>query len=180
MADGAGGVDSQALTVSVTNLPGLTLIGGNGAQTLTGGGEEDTLRGGNARDILIGGGGNDSLSGGNGADNLSGGAGNDRLAGGDGADRLNGGLGNDRLTGGDGADVFVFDAGFGRDVITDFTRGFDKIEIGNALFANFAALQASAATNASGNTLITFDANNTIELVGVRVNQLTAGDFVFT
>ena len=161
VADGAGGIDSQALTVSVANLPGQTLVGGNGAQTLTGGGEEDTLTGGNARDILIGAGGNDVLSGNNGADSL------------------NGGAGNDRLTGGNGPDAFVFDPGFGQDVIADFTINTDKIEIDNAVFANFAALQASASTNASGNTVISFDASNTIELIGVNVNQLSANDFVF-
>ena len=161
VADGAGGIDSQALTVSVANLPGQTLVGGNGAQTLTGGGEEDTLTGGNARDILIGAGGNDVLSGNNGADSL------------------NGGAGNDRLTGGNGPDAFVFDPGFGRDVIADFTINTDKIEIDNAVFANFAALRASASTNASGNTVISFDASNTIELIGVNVNQLSANNFVF-
>lgn len=48
------------------------------------------------------------------ADDLRGGAGNDSVT---------GGAGNDTLAGGSGADAFVFDAGFGKDTITDFTAG---------------------------------------------------------
>lgn len=64
--------------------------------------------------------GRDSLHGGSGADKLYGGAGNDRLFGDDGMDRLWGGIGNDGLTGGAQSDIFVFQNGFGRDIIRDF------------------------------------------------------------
>jgi hypothetical protein len=69
---------------------------------------------------------NDSITGNSGANLLNGGSGNDIL---------NGGLGNDILTGGAGNDVFVYTStldspsGANRDVITDFQRGFDRIDL---------------------------------------------------
>ncbi len=47
---------------------GLTLEGGNGKDTLTGGDGDDILDGGNGKDKLTGGGGDDALDGGNGKD----------------------------------------------------------------------------------------------------------------
>lgn len=80
--------------------------------------------------------GNDTMFGNGGNDTLEGGAGLDLLYGGNGRDRLLGGAGGDRLTGGAGADVFVFstmtDLGMtaaGTDVIVDFTRGQDRIDL---------------------------------------------------
>ena len=76
-----------------------------------------------------------SLSGGNGKDRLTGSLGNDRLNGGAGNDVLVGGNGKDTLTGGTGKDRFDFDfvadagKGMNRDVITDFVRGQDKIDL---------------------------------------------------
>src|SRR5205085_6440805 len=49
--------------------------------------------------------------------------GNDSLYGGAGADTLNGGAGNDILSGGGGNDTFVYAAGGGQDVVTDFAAG---------------------------------------------------------
>jgi len=67
---------------------------------------------------------------------LSGEAGNDTLSGGEGNDTLVGGTGSDRLTGDAGNDIFGFasvshspNTSSGRDVITDFTRGQDKIDL---------------------------------------------------
>ena len=55
--------------------------------------------------------------------------GNDVLIAGKGSDILIGGAGNDTLTGGEGKDNFVFtiNSNSGHDVITDFTKGYDKI-----------------------------------------------------
>ncbi|EWY35777.1 hypothetical protein N825_34340, partial [Skermanella stibiiresistens SB22] len=61
--------------------------------------------------------------------------GNDSLSGGAGNDTLIGGAGTDRLDGGSGADAFDFNAtsesvvGSARDVITDFLRGTDRIDL---------------------------------------------------
>lgn len=72
---------------------------------------------------------NDTLIGGAGADKLYGNAGKDSLIGGDGNDSLWGGKGADILVGGKGNDVFVYSKGDGKDVITDYTAGQDKIKI---------------------------------------------------
>jgi Ca2+-binding RTX toxin-like protein len=80
-------------------------------------------------------GGDDTLTGGTFDDVIFGGAGNDTLTGGDGNDRLIGGSGVDTLTGGAGADQFTLYQGAlqaeqnDRDIITDFTRGIDKIKV---------------------------------------------------
>ena len=105
------------------------LDGGNHDDTLIGGGGNDTLDGGNHDDVLDGGDGDDMLSGGNHDDVLLGGDGDDTLSGGNHKDILNGGAGNDTLTGGNHNDVFAFTDLGGEDVITDFRRGQDKIDL---------------------------------------------------
>ena len=57
------------------------------------------------------------------ANSLIGGKGKDSLIGGAGNDTLWGGKGNDTLTGGAGSDVFIYQAGQGKDVITDYAAG---------------------------------------------------------
>ncbi|AXB77296.1 family 16 glycosylhydrolase [Novosphingobium sp. P6W] len=67
------------------------------------------------------------IYGNDGANKLFGWAGNDLIDGGAGNDVLNGGAGDDTLTGGAGADTFVFAAGYGKDTVTDFQHGVDKL-----------------------------------------------------
>ena len=62
------------------------------------------------------------------ANSIQGGKGKDSLIGGAGEDTLWGGKSNDTLTGGEGDDVFIFQAGQGKDVITDFAPG-DMLQI---------------------------------------------------
>lgn len=115
------------------------------------------------------------------ADTITGGAGNDTLNGGQGADILIGGAGNDTLVGGTQSDTFVFAANFGRDVVSDFVAGAgtdDVMQFDHALFADFNAVLA-AATQDGANTVITYDANNTITLTNVAVASLHANDFIF-
>ncbi len=68
VSDGNGGIDTQAIAVTVQNVTGATINGTNLAETLTGTGEED---------IINGLGGDDTLNGGAGADTMVGGLGND-------------------------------------------------------------------------------------------------------
>ncbi|WP_024816431.1 hypothetical protein [Methylopila sp. 73B] len=78
-----------------------------------------------SRDVLFGGSGSDKLYGFSGNDDLNGGAGDDTLV---------GGAGNDVIRGGAGNDVFRFDSLSGTDLIVDFKRGADVIELDNAAF----------------------------------------------
>ncbi len=102
-------VDTQAIAVTVTDVPGITLTGTNRGNTLNGTAEND---------VLSGLGGNDTLNGLGDNDTLLGGAGNDTLNGGDGNDILTGGLGNDSVNGGAGNDTIIYTFGDGRDVIS--------------------------------------------------------------
>lgn len=139
---------------TVTLQVGATVNGGNGADLIDAGGQNDllnggngndtifgflgndTLNGGNGRDLLSGedgndvvdgGAGNDSIGGGNGADDLKGGDGRDSIDGGDGRDVLNGGTGNDQLFGGSGRDTFAWGDGPDEDRVADFDGDFDRV-----------------------------------------------------
>src|SRR5262245_11165880 len=119
---------------------------------------------------------NDLLPGLGGNDTILGLAGNDILQGGDGKDFMNGGVGNDTLTGGKGPDQFVFNAGFGNDIITDFGKG-DRIQFDSEVFATPQAV-LDASHQVGADTVITLDANNTITLQGVQLASLHEHDFL--
>ena len=154
----------------------------------------ENAEGGRAADSLVGNAVGNRLAGNGGNDVLSGGAGNDRLVGGGGVDRV---------TGGAGRDVFDLDATSQsgltstlRDVITDFTRGEDRIDLssidalagtaGNQAFTfiGAAAFDGTDATGqlrfADGVLLGSTDADAaaefSVEVTGVA--SLGAGDFV--
>lgn len=147
--------------------------GQTGDDTLRGGRNSDTLFGGDGSDRLQGGGGADSLLGGTGDDRLIGGVGADTLSGDDGIDRLLGKRGNDELTGGQGADRFIFDLGDGRDTITDFEQGVDRIWVVNGV-DNFADLTIS---QIGDDALITFG-NVRILALDEDANDFTNSDFI--
>jgi Ca2+-binding RTX toxin-like protein len=185
----------------------VTLLGGNDVALGMEG--EDVIYAGAGNDNVDGGGGNDFIFGGLGDDNISGGAGNDWLIGGggdegdltqatylpDGNDALDGGAGvdvlwgmggDDRLTGGTEADYFIFAAGEGHDVVMDFTKGQDKIDLLNGFeFQHFDTNRNGAlddadvgVTVASGNTVLDFNAYgspSTLTVIGVT--SLAATDF---
>lgn len=103
--------------------------------SINGDGGDDLMYGYTGNDTLNGNGGNDRLLGGDGDDTLNGGSGRDVMFGEAGNDRMVGGRGGDTMTGGSGVDTFVFftgeqsgSAAEGRDVITDFQVGVDRIE----------------------------------------------------
>ncbi len=180
-----GGSDTVWASVSYTLQTGTTVAPGpeieflraNGATgvTLTGNEFSHHIFGGAGADTLIGGAGNDTLIGGAGADTLIGGAGNDVL---------NGGAGDDTLTGGAGSDVFQFSAaGFGHDIITDFTVGVDKLGIAGlginaATFASSVTIAAGPTTigASSVNTSITIGADS-ITLQNVAAASIHASNF---
>ena len=116
-------------------LPGVTIDGSTGNDTLGGSLLPDTLIGGPGNDILFGSAGNDFIDGGVGDDTLGGSTGSDTVMGGDGNDvaqslggtnnLLEGGDGDDLLIGSPGNDSLVggigddeLDAGLGDDSLS--------------------------------------------------------------
>jgi Ca2+-binding RTX toxin-like protein len=97
----------------------VTVIGGNGGETMEGAGTRDKLYGEGGNDRIFGNGGNDKLIGGAGKDFLDGGEGNDTLVG--------------DASGGSFKDIFHFGENSGKDVITDFQVGKDMLEIQKGL-----------------------------------------------
>ncbi|MFV1497981.1 calcium-binding protein [Phaeobacter sp. JH20_02] len=87
------------------------LLGGTGHDTLKGGDGDDLLLGGTGRDWLAGDLGDDIIVGGSHGDKLIGGGGNDQLRGQSGHDLLRGNSGQDTLLGGQGDDRLYGDGG---------------------------------------------------------------------
>jgi VCBS repeat-containing protein len=86
---------------------------------------------------------------------------------------------NDTLIAGHSHDTFVFGpTNFGANTIEDFNVHKDTIQIDHSLFANFAAVQSHAA-QIGADTVITYDAANTITLEGIALSHLHASDFLF-
>ena len=89
--------------------------------------------------------------------------------------------GSDILTGDGGTDKFVFSGTtFGKDIVTDFAAkgaNHDIVEFGHGAFANFADVLGHA-TEVGKDVVIAYDQDNTVTLVGVHLNQLTAQDFI--
>jgi Ca2+-binding RTX toxin-like protein len=139
------------------NLEDLTLVGG--ALDGTGNSLGNEITGNAIVNRLDGGAGNDGLFGADGNDILLGGAGNDSLK---------GGLGRDTLSGGAGKDLFIYDlddpndlVSLGPDVITDFAKGVDKIDLRD-LLQDFGIDAADAFAN--GHIVLTQDGNDGVIL----------------
>jgi Ca2+-binding RTX toxin-like protein len=193
----AAGVGSTGVKVSLATTAAQA-TGGSGSDTLV---SIENLLGSQYADQLTGNTGANRLEGGAGNDTLSGGSGNDTLDGGAGNDTLIGGAGKDVMTGGAGNDIFDFNAlselGLGstlRDVITDFTRGQDKIDLstidtnasltGDQAFTFVTAFTTTAGqVRYSGGIVYLNTDNDTaaefeIELTGTIPASLSASDFI--
>ena len=147
------------------------IVGTIDSDTVSGGDPSTTTRllGGSAADLLWGLDGNDSLYGEEGADILLGGDGLDGLEGGMGNDILQGGPGSDELYGGEaalstgddaqGSDTFLFETGFGTDMIGAFggvafaSYGLDSSD--TLRFIDSSALRLAWSMNAAGDHTLT-------------------------
>jgi Ca2+-binding RTX toxin-like protein len=135
-----------------------------------------TLGNGNGDVVNDAGRGGNTMTVGNGNDTVFGGL-NDTIAIGNGQNQLVAAPG-DVWTVGSGQDTFAFNAGFGNNTITDFNTSRDVLQFNHALFVNFAAAMADT-KQVGANTVITYDANDTVTLTGVAASHLTASNFKF-
>jgi Ca2+-binding RTX toxin-like protein len=101
----------------------------------------------------------DYMTGTNLGDNLRGVAGDDYLYAQGGNDTLDGGTGNDSLNGDTGNDTYLFNAGFGQDVIYDGAGSADVIRLGTGITASMLRFEKS------GNDLVVH--------VGTAGNKIT-------
>jgi len=148
VTDGSGETYDKNVSVTVTNVPGETIAGTSGNDTIGAAatGEED------------------SISGGAGQDSINGLGGNDTLDGGAGSDTLLGGLGNDH---------YIVDS-VGDVVIENPNEGIDLVQssVAYTLPANVENLTLTGSTadaalgNDSDNLIVGNSANNTLEGLG--------------
>ncbi|HET6167326.1 MAG TPA: hypothetical protein VFE07_10900 [Marmoricola sp.] len=104
---------------AASDLP-LTILAGNGVDTVTGGAGADTIVGDDGDDRLLGGAGNDLLFGGRGADFVNGQVGTDTEVLGTGDDTAGWlpGEGSDAVSGGPGVDTLAFTGSAGDEVMS--------------------------------------------------------------
>jgi Ca2+-binding RTX toxin-like protein len=180
--DGGDGSDTISYSYRFSQAVVVTLNGSKTVDVSVAGVDEDKIKnfenvqGGGAADVLTG----DKLR-----NTLDGSGGNDTLDGADGNDILNGSTGKDTLTGGKGVDLFAYlfsnTSGLGifqRDVITDFEKGKDKIDlskldpdgnIGNATEFKFSG---AAFTGVAGDVRTYIDGGITIVELDLNGNLI--------
>ncbi|SLN56759.1 Bifunctional hemolysin/adenylate cyclase precursor [Roseivivax jejudonensis] len=112
---GTDGDDTLTATVNDDTVTGGggndTIDGDFGDDGVFGQDGDDVLDGGRGNDNIAGSVGNDAITGGSGRDSIGGGEGNDSIAGETGDDTIGGGVGDDRIDGGAGDDVLAAGAG---------------------------------------------------------------------
>lgn len=171
-----GGADGAELVIASDEAN--VLFTGKGRDLIAANGGDDVIGAGAGSDLVLGEAGSDKLLGGLGADRLDGGASRDFVFGGKGADVLIGGAGGDFLTGGDGRDRFVFATGDGRDLISDFEVGEDRIDLSGTTYDSFDDISGRI-SGSIGFTVISLGNGDSIALAGVRPRDLGADDFLF-
>ncbi|BAN49815.1 peroxidase family protein [Metapseudomonas resinovorans] len=165
--DGGAGVDTYDLSGTTANasvdlaagtagsaqtgndlLTGIeNVLGGSGANQLTGDNVDNRLEGLGGNDNLSGAGGNDTLVGGSGSDNASGGLGNDRFV----ASLADG---NDAYAGGGGVDTYDLSATGAAAVVNLATGTASSTQIGNDLLSGIENLiGGSGADSLTGDAL---------------------------
>ncbi len=174
------------------------ILGNAGNDSIFGGGAAvdpndtaDIIYGGNGSDYILGNGGNDTIYGGgaqadptDGPDTIYGGLGNDYIISNGGADFVAGQEGNDTIYGGVGNDIFYFASLHGADVLGAFdTPGavlgdiFQIVSNINGSGITTAAGVLSHIGYSGGNAVIDFGAGQSVTILGIAANSLTADDF---
>ena len=148
-----------AINVNATAVAnGLTIIGNNGANVLTGTSQADTFNGNGGNDTLVGGAGDDTMIGGKGADNLQGDIGNDLI--------LLASVGEfaagERITGGAGIDTLRYTGHVAATLaLTSLVTNIEQVQIADAAgdTSGTVAININAAAVANG-LIITGNAGN--------------------
>jgi Ca2+-binding RTX toxin-like protein len=169
-------LEAHAEKLVLTGSADIRGTGNSLDNTLYGNAGDNVLKGGDGKDILKGMDGDDRLEGGTGNDCLLGGVGNDKLHGGAGDDKLLGGAGDDWLTGNVGRDIFVFEQGGGRDTVTDFRDGHDRVD--TRQLQGVGQLADLSITQVGSDALIQHG-SDILVLKGVNASDLDSSDFIF-
>ncbi|MCB5174238.1 cadherin-like domain-containing protein [Microvirga sp. SM9] len=172
------GIDTVKASVSYSlsaHVEKLTLTGAANISG-TGNGLNNSLTGNSGDNSLKGGSGHDTLKGMSGDDKLFGQRGNDKLLGGAGDDMLKGGGGDDRLTGNSGQDVFIFERNGGRDTVTDFRDGDDRLDV-----SRLSGVESMSDLNVwqMGSDVMIWRGSDILILKGVNASDLDNSDFIF-
>lgn len=174
-----------------------TIQGGGGNDAVYGGrsladplDSADALYGGAGSDTIYGNAGNDLLFGGTGifdptdsADLIYGGLGADTVYGNGGNDSIIGSTGNDVMYGGAGDDHYIFGSGEGSDVVAQFTGAGSASGDVIAIYSGVNSITTTAGILAlisysGGNAVLDLGTGNTVTIMGVEANSLTASDFL--
>ena len=81
------------------------------------------------------------------------------------------------LTGGAGADVFEFETGDGRDVITDWGRGADRMELDDFGYSSFRQVMRDA-TQVGDDLVFAFGRGTEVTVQDTTKADFSAGDFI--
>ena len=96
------------------------------------------------------------------------------------AQSFDGGAGNDVFTGAGGGDTYIFGAGSGYDLITDFATGGAKPDAvrltGYDAFHTFADVKA-AMSQVGSDVVLRLDANNAVKFANTQVGSFTSANF---
>lgn len=149
---------------------------------IAGNGNQNTIDGTEFDDLIVGHRQNETINGFGGNDVIYGGYGDDTIFGGDGNDLIQGDQGADTLTGGAGADTFKFanwmdsqDQNNGRDHITDFQSGVDKIDLSqvaanNGITINWSQIEIETLNNGDARVHVHTIVGNTTWDLGFDVS----------
>jgi Ca2+-binding RTX toxin-like protein len=139
-----------------------TMLGGGSMDTMDGGAGDDAMSGGARADVMNGGFGDDCMKGDGGFDIMFGGFGKDTMLGGDGIDFMSGDFDDDVMDGGAGIDVLL--GGTGNDLMTG-GKGNDALS-GGAGSDTFVFRQDEVQGNTDSDTITDWDADDKILLCG--------------